>query len=91
MNETTDTSVTIAFTKLADASHAYTYHAEAKSVDGGFHQNACDGGKSTCTFTGLTAATSYEMRVRACFSPVTGGTICGAPSLPATAWTLPKG
>ncbi len=91
MNETADTSVTITFMKLADASHAYTYHAEAKAIGGGLPQSDCDGGTSTCIFTGLTPASSYEMRVRACFSPVSGETIYGAPSLPATAWTLPKG
>ncbi len=91
VQKTTDISVVIAFTKLADASHTYTYHAEAKTIGGDIHQSDCDGGTSTCILTGLTPASSYEMRVRTCFSPVSGGTICGAPSLPAIAWTLQKG
>ncbi len=81
----------IAFIKLADASHVYTYYARAKSADGDIRQIDCDSGTLTCKFSGLTSATSYETSVRACFSPETSETICGSPSLPTTARTLPKG
>ncbi len=81
----------IKFTQLGETSRTYSYHAQAEEIGGETHQSECDVDKMICQFSGLSPASSYDISVRACFTPIPGDTICSISSKSTSAWTHPKG
>ncbi len=76
---------------MADVGQNYVYKITCVNEEGQTCLGVCDAVTLMCEIKGLTAARQHEISLVACFTPkgMSGQPICGSPSPPVMAWTLP--
>ncbi len=87
----TASKIVLTFKELTDGAKVYFYKLEAKGSDADLHDCTCNTVEHSCHLDGLKAARSYEIALRACFSPVANRDVCSLPKGTVLAWTLPEG
>ncbi len=82
----TNSEIVMKFTELTDGLQEYFYKLEAD-----LHSSKCNIQSHLCYLDGLIPARSYEISLRACFSPVANRDVCSPTKGTLLVWTLPEG
>ncbi len=87
----TNSEIVPKFTELTDGLKEYFYKLEAEGSDADLHNCTCNTVEHSCHLDGLKAARSYDIALRACFSPVANRDVCSPTKGTILVWTLPEG
>ncbi len=87
----TNNDIVTKFMELTDGLKEYFYKLEAEGSDADLHKCTCNIRSHSCYLDGLIPARSYEISLRACFSPVANRDVCSPRKGALLVWTLPEG
>ncbi len=87
----TASKIVLTFKELTDGLKEYFYKLEAEGSDADLHNSKCYIQSHLCYLDGLIPARSYEISLRACFSPVANRDVCSPRKGTLLVWTLPEG
>ncbi len=89
--KSTNSEILMKFTELTDGLQEYFYKLEAEGSDADLHNSKCNIQSHLCYLDGLRPARSYEIGLRACFSPAANRDVCSPTKGTFLVWKLPGG